>query len=308
MDMKTWMNTLRDEKQLCQITMPGSHDAGVYAEDAKSVGLGAKSSAVCQDKTLGEQCEAGSRFFDLRIITAGGEQVAHHTKKVLGQRHGVIGGELAKMMGQLAGFVSAHQREFVIARFTKCKQHADVVATVKAAVGDKLYKGKHCLARQEIGSLRGKVIAVFGDDFADELIDPAAGIHKFIRYEGQEHHHGGLTTCGKYADSMDIFEVWADQLEKLQEHDRHASHDNHICVVYMTMTSGVKNIKKFTEGKKGAHESTAYAFPTVFERRARRKNSGLLPPQPANVVMYDFVNPKTSEEIVGLNFPPYALS
>lgn len=306
--MNDWMKRLRDDKLLCQITMPGSHDAGVYAGDAKTVGMGSKGSAVCQSGSLGDQCRAGSRFFDLRILTSGGAQVAHHTSKILGKRHGVLGGELHQMIGELKDFVTANPTEFVIARFTKCKGHADVVEAVKEAAGDKLLKGHHCLARRSVGAMRGKVIAVFGDDFPDALIDPTNGIHRFIRYDGQEHHHHGLTTCGKYANSMDIDKVWTDQIEKLQEHDTHPSHDNHICVVYMTMTSGVKNIKKFTEGDKGTHQSAKRGFAEAHKLLTERRNSGLPRPLPGNVIMYDFVNAKTSAEIVQLNFGYYKLA
>lgn len=306
--MHDWMKRLRDDKLLHQITMPGSHDAGVYAGDAKTIGMGSKGSAVCQDGSLGEQCQRGSRFFDLRILSSGGEQLAHHTTSVLGKRHGVLGGELARMMDELRGFVESNPTEFVIARFTKCKDHAKVVETVKKAAGDKLLKGKYCLARRPVGSLRGKVIAVFGDDFDDALIDPMHGIHRFDRYDGQIHHHNGLTTCGKYANSMDIDKVWADQIEKLQEHDTHSSQDNHICVVYMTMTSGVKNIKKFTEGKKGTHATATRGFADAHALLSKRRQSGMARPLPGNVIMYDFVNAKTSGQIVALNFGHYALA
>lgn len=304
MRMSDWMASIGDGQRLCDITMPGSHDSGVYQDVAVTTGLGRKAGAVCQSVGLGGQCSAGSRFFDLRVLTHKGNQVAHHSQKVGPMRHGAFGGDLTQMMGELVGFLRANPSEFVIARFTKCKDHQDIVATVKRVGANFLYKGRACFARQNVGDLRGRIIAVFGDDFTAH-IDPAQGIHAFMRYEGQQHHHNGLTTCGKYANDMDMRKVVLNQIAKLDEHDTHKA-TNHLCVMYWTQTSGIKNIRKFTTAKDGAHAHVQDIRAPIRDARSVRKNQGLPPPLPANVVMYDFVNDATSKIIVGLNFPPYA--
>ncbi len=314
-----WMESaIRDNQHLCEITMPGSHDAGVYAADAKSKGWSGTSNTVCQSDGLKGQCANGSRFFDIRVMNHSGAIVAHHTTSVLGARLGAFGGELGKMLGELKDFVKANPSEFVIARFSKCGGHASIVRAVIERCGDVLLKGSTLISHCYVGQLRGKIIAVFADDFAQ--IDPEYGIHRFQKYTGAG-IQAGLTTCGSYANKLNIVKVYMDQIKKVHEHDNHNRRD-HLHVMYWTQTSGVKNIKDFTTA--GSNEFTrsdqypthsggggAHAFAghmtTFVKDKMERRGKGVARPSLPNVVMYDFVNPQTSASIIALNAPPLEL-
>lgn len=316
-----WMESaIRDDQHLCEITMPGSHDAGVYAGDATSKGLSGTSNTVCQSDRLIDQCKNGSRFFDLRVMNHSGELVAHHTTKVLGTRHGAFGGALEKMLDDLTVFVMSNPSEFVIARFSKCGGHASIVEAVKRCCGDVLLKEanvliSHCRVRQ----LRGKIIAVFADDFSAQ-INQLDGIHPFQKYNGGG-IQPGLTTCGSYADQLDIVKVYKDQITKVHEHDNHNRRD-HLHVMYWTQTSGTRDIRKFTtatsststaadqiptrSGGGGAH-AFAEHMTTFVKDKMERRGKGVARPSLPNVVMYDFVNPQTSALIIALNSPQLEL-
>jgi hypothetical protein len=57
------------DTQLCQIPMPGSHDAGSYAVNTKS---------LTQQYSIREQLDIGVRYFDLRVRVDNGLFFSHH--------------------------------------------------------------------------------------------------------------------------------------------------------------------------------------------------------------------------------------
>ena len=80
-DMAAWMGALPDARKLNEISMPGSHDAGVYREVSNKAGVlpVPKDQTACQDRPVLEQCEAGSRFLDVRLKVSRTSIRAHHT-------------------------------------------------------------------------------------------------------------------------------------------------------------------------------------------------------------------------------------
>ncbi|PSK93039.1 phosphatidylinositol-specific phospholipase C domain-containing protein [Taibaiella chishuiensis] len=57
-----WMNFVSSRKKLSDLTIPGTHDSGTW----KLSGL-----YHCQDRSLGEQLQAGIRFLDIRLKPSG---------------------------------------------------------------------------------------------------------------------------------------------------------------------------------------------------------------------------------------------
>ena len=116
-DMTAWMGALSDDLKLREIAMPGSHDAGVYREASKKAGFLPipRSWTTCQSTSVLEQCEAGSRFFDVRLKVSGTSIRAHHTKK--GQ--GAVGESWDSTLESVSAFLEAHPSECVILRLTK---------------------------------------------------------------------------------------------------------------------------------------------------------------------------------------------
>ena len=228
-----FLAAIPDDRPLNRITIPGSHDAGVYVGSAHTMGPSANAWAVCQHGGLMDQCRAGSRFFDIRVIEHGGSIVAHHSNKVVGKRMGSTGGALQTMLGEIMAFLDARPSEFVIARFSKSKPEKQVVQTVIDVCDARLMKGGGNLAKQSLGDLRGKVIAIFDVESFGDHVKAGAGIQPFFKYPDVQNH--GLSLCGKYANNNNIVQVYLDQIEKLQAHDRHVG--DHLNVTYWTQTS-----------------------------------------------------------------------
>jgi hypothetical protein len=67
--MKSSADSIRDFS-LCQLPLPGSHDAGSYGE--------IRARSRTQELTISQQLNAGVRFFDFRVIVDGLTYFSHH--------------------------------------------------------------------------------------------------------------------------------------------------------------------------------------------------------------------------------------
>ena len=305
MAMQDWMQNLDPTVTLDQITMPGSHDAGVWEEGTETVGLAPKKLSVCQSLSLGGQCQAGSRFFDVRVEQFGPPwqrelRALHLTAKMGGK-----GQFLDSMLDEVSRFVQSNNgSEFVIMRFTKCTNHADIINAVQYHCSNQLYKIGGYLSQATIQNLRGKVVAVFDKGFAEEMrarnqMGPAQGFHRFGKYGGGL--TDGLITCGKYSNSQNLTEVSFGQYDHRIDHDLHTD-TKHIFVLYWTQTGG--NIRENTEGAHGTHQGLQNRVLDVYAPKPGQAQPLVKLP---TVVLYDFVNVLTSTQIVTLNDPPYRL-
>ncbi len=336
-DMGNWMSDLPDRVLLSQITMPGSHDAGINTNDATGVGLGSlkKSSAICQDVNIGLQCQRGSRFFDIRLeVSSSGIKSYHKTLK-----QGALGESANDMLEGVFQFLQSHPSEFVILRITKPIGASDEIisAIVNSSLRDRIYKSPNFVnfAREEIRSLRGRAICCFDTDrpvkglifktlgkVPFNSLMPKDGLHSFSRYTSDDQF--GIVTCGKYSEASDLRDVIDGQVAKIDEHAKH-NMGSHLFVLYWTQTFKGSNIRKHTMQKRdpskevrkqqvtgGAHHNMNHLKTLLTSGRAIPGQAQLTVGATTyedrrkmmpNVIMYDFVNEKMSSEIVGLNDP-----
>jgi hypothetical protein len=304
MAMQDWMQNLDPTLTLDQITMPGSHDAGVWEGGTETVGPGKKEWSVCQSLSLGDQCKAGSRFFDVRVKDFALSPFKKELRALhLFARVGAKGQFLDSMLDEVSRFVQSNNgSEFVIMRFTKCTNHTDIITAVQTRCNNQLYKIGGYLSQATVQNLRGKVVAVFDEEFDKAMrhwVGPAQGFHRFGKYGGGL--TDGLITCGEFSDSPDLVEVYFGQYNRRIEHDLHTD-DNHIFVLYWTQTVRPGNIRELTEGASGTHQGLQQRVLDVY---AQPQRDVLLQPKLPTVVLYDFVNVQTSTQIVSLNDPPY---
>ena len=224
-DMKEWMGALPDHLWLNQISMPGSHDAGVFRDAAEEAGRFGKwfslSRSITQDRSILDQCEAGSRFFDIRLnVDVSNSSIrAHHT--TWGQ--GAVGESWDSTLECVSAFLEAHPSEFVILRLTKPTGGAndDIIENVvRSSLKDKLFKSTNFpnFAHLTIGSLRGKAICAF-DPKEFSILHPSMGLHPFYRYE--DGVAMGVITCGKYSNATKLAKVIDGQVEKIDAHANH---------------------------------------------------------------------------------------
>lgn len=137
-----WMEELADDiqdKPLCQVGLPGTHDSGTYTFD-KEMGaspdsdltmtiqdkldkgrlLGALTDVIlknvferlcqCQDISIKEQLEAGVRYLDLRVAR-------HEETGKYYTCHGVYCADMVHVMNDINEFLSANPKEIVLLDF-----------------------------------------------------------------------------------------------------------------------------------------------------------------------------------------------
>ena len=152
--LSEWMDYIRDDVLVKNTVIPGSHDAGTY---------GMMWAAETQNRTIKEQLESGSRYFDIRVEKKGDKHVIFHTI--------IKGAEFEPMLNDISAFLTAHPSEFLILDFQKFKggSQADVIALLSAQLGDKVVKNNTSNSDLEfidaltVGEARGKCIIIWGD-------------------------------------------------------------------------------------------------------------------------------------------------
>lgn len=108
---KEWMAGIRDYTKLCDISIPGSHDAASIRKSC------VRSVYSCQDRTITEQLEGGIRLFDIRI------KVVQLNKTGFVTCHGDIGSStglneyqsLKSVFDEFKSYLSRYSTEVVIA-------------------------------------------------------------------------------------------------------------------------------------------------------------------------------------------------
>ena len=188
---------LGPNKQLNEIVVAGSHDAGI---------TGGGKNVQTQALDIGGQAGAGVRVFDLRIAAAtvpgehpghtwhkGAQLRAFHADKKLmtnetRYRHvqdvgrsmhvtrtklrgGAFGMGLTRMLEDAKAFVESvgGRTEFLILKFDKCLNWRMIAETCIQVLGNTLYKGGGNLNKTQLKDLQGKVIVLFSGSGMAEI-------------------------------------------------------------------------------------------------------------------------------------------
>lgn len=247
-----WMEqTLDFSKTLKQISIPGSHDAGMYISSHCTPGA-ASCNTETQKKPMLGQLEAGMRYLDLRPVwTAGAFSTGHFSNvDVLGGQ-GCLGGTLKDIFTGVNDFLSRGHKELVIlnlshyydrdaGRFSFDESRLSaLIDLVTRMLGKWLYvndTGSRLAAiplSQIIGG-SGKVIAVF-DGLPDRLV--RSGIYQCSDYSPRGDQpgivSGALSIYNKYSDTNDFGFMRKDQLGKL---DCALNHGGDLFLLSWTLT------------------------------------------------------------------------
>jgi len=236
MSNANWLSTIDGSKLLSQITLPGSHDAGVYSDNTvagshKDVTVAtpfvSASLVRCQSLSILNQAIAGSRFFDCRVYLRSfplkkvidgkltKEQkvptLGHFFKDTKEGMGGGYGGSLVTVINDALSFVRAHPTEFIILRFshTKCTDEvADALEMIHDAHDNARYifTGDVNIAQTRVADLRGKVVMVFDGKFNKQRLTQVQVKKHFQSLREVEYKQGrglaakGMHLFGKYAD------------------------------------------------------------------------------------------------------------
>lgn len=342
-DLTLWSSALNDNLLLKQITMPGSHDATIYdGQDFSKTGFSqyvvSKKRTITQSGSVADQCRMGSRFFDVRLKEHDGQVRGYH--QTAGQ--GGVGATSDKILDDVDGFLRARGSEFVILRISHTDRSTDIVGKVlNHKIASRLYKGTGNVANARIGDLRGKALIIFDAKkfglrkqriAADKpsLLNQRQGIHAYYKYSAGDTFAEGLGVCGCFKGSSSINEVLGNAVKGADEHACHA--DDHLFLLYWQQTYGYVDDNtrssgtgpQIVKGKPmlsgGTHANTSYMIKLMQQKsvvnyayKPDKATDGALWKSVAttrgdrmsmpNVISYDFVNERTSEEIVMINDP-----
>jgi len=263
-------------KQLNQIVMAGSHDAGI-TEGAGNV--------QTQNLDVYLQATAGVRLFDIRISaqTLKGQHglgkeaqlKAYHSgiksdsQKVrqlndLGRqttvdRSKLIGGDwgmgLTRMLGDAKKFVEQNADEFLILKFDKCNNWQQIAETCIRFLGNSIYGGAGNVNTKTLAEVAGSVIVLFGESGLREvrsIYSPKMGILGFRNLAGKDSPaydpmYQGLQYLGKGGTA-----VWKPFLKIAQNKDKQSKlmkkggdgNPNVMGMMYWTTTGLFESIKQ----------------------------------------------------------------
>jgi hypothetical protein len=217
-----WMGELPNKTTLNKLVIPGSHDAGMSQVSHCTYTSIMSPIVKTQSNNIEEQANFGSRYFDLRIDYDHGQLVTYHRDD---DGTGCNGEELQTIMNGLVDFLNSHPTETIILKFSHTRN--DVNATLKQdeitqKVVDLLstYENhfyhensqkNQALANQELGEFRGKIIAVFDNEYSS-LIKDSSYLLEYNEYSGSA---DGLSVYDEYSGTNDFQAMEEDQLNKL---------------------------------------------------------------------------------------------
>ncbi|MFA8449740.1 MAG: phosphatidylinositol-specific phospholipase C domain-containing protein [Bacteroidales bacterium] len=204
-DRANWMyNNMAfiGKKTLCQITIPGSHDAGMYPG----------SLAQTQDKNFYQQLYAGSRYFDLR------------PDGNLHVYHGPVGGpSLDEIFSDIRKYMDEGHHELILLKFSHFKdidsqKYNELVQKIKDHLGSYLYIPKNADQRiadtplEDVIGDGGKVLILMDGGYAKNNRDE--GIIDYCDNYGASPKDAQFTLYDSYSNTKDYDKMRSDQLNK----------------------------------------------------------------------------------------------
>ena len=272
-------NFLKDygNRKLKDITIPGSHDAGIVMGGVEKLSFfgSAGSNVITQNKSVAEQANSGSRFFDVRVMLHGGELVSFHSApmKKLGFNSDsrIFGGKgqgFLEILNQLKGFVVSNPTEFVIVRLTHLMDSHEVLQSVVDWMNEGRNIAYVCtrsgnLANALVSELAGKLVIVVEAhkiaknslklrfEKSERVAGQRDGLHYFYACKHDRalpEVNNGLCVCGEFSNANKVANIVKGQMKEYTFHDRHKSNREdlaHLQCVYWTATWG--DIKMHTQ-------------------------------------------------------------
>ncbi len=113
--LDNWMSAIRDDAKMCEIAMPGAHDAGC---------IDMMWAYQTQNKTIAEQLTMGVRYFDLRTANDEGTLKIYHES--------FIGVELAPILDAISSFLEQNPTEALLLDFQHFYDEDAIDATKNA--------------------------------------------------------------------------------------------------------------------------------------------------------------------------------
>ena len=157
-ELNNWMQDIEDNRLVCKMSIPGTHDTGAYTGNAW---------VKTQDKNIEQQLNSGIRFFDIRLVHDNGILKLCHASVIFHDRNLVD-----NVLKTTVEFLKEHPSETVI--MTIKRDHdldkdggtKYLGALQKALEGDRAltpYMVKSFRSDFTLGDLRGKMLIISRD-------------------------------------------------------------------------------------------------------------------------------------------------
>lgn len=121
MDMQ---NSLIGNLTLREISIPGSHDAGMSIRNGGTAG-GFDCNTLTQSQGIGGQLALGTRYFDIRPVISGGNYMTGHYNRI--EKMGIVtwqgsnGQSIDSIINEVNTFTASGKRELVVLSLSKSK-------------------------------------------------------------------------------------------------------------------------------------------------------------------------------------------
>lgn len=299
-DNSNWMSLIDDNKKLNQITLPGSHDAGMSETKNCNPFIGTARIAQTQNLNILDQARAGSRYYDIRIDYDKGfwEDRAYLLTYHRTGRLGCSGQHLDTILDQAIIFLKQNPSETLILKFSHTRnyeEHSETDITSRVIDLIKIDKYKSYLftsleqnlniADLPLKEIRGKIIAVFDNEYY-RYINPSKGI---FRYFDNMWANAGLNVYDNYSNTTDYTSMKNDQLHKLSNYG--GFNRQYLFLLSWTLTSNGWNSTE--DLAREANSNLPHELNNIYQSSNNAK---------PNIVFIDYVNPEITQKIIQCNF------
>lgn len=251
-----WMGAMNETiggRKLIDITLPGSHDAGVNTEDYdhSNCDVGISCNTVAQDVGILGQLKMGSRYFDIRPVVASSSgdgnswsnwYTGHYGKLFDAEFGGCRGESMDAVFKDVNTFFAdpSHRKELVILKISHCMNVATSTDTggdcgtehfskLKTHIETDLQKKVTCTGCSLMDMTLDEILAkgnviVLVDGLPS---DPGNGIFSW--------KNGDLAIFDSYSNTESLSSMVSDQLGKLSSS---ANHDKKLFLLSWTLTMG----------------------------------------------------------------------
>lgn len=160
-DYQNWMAQLDDDAFVCQLSIPGAHDACASSFSSASA-LGALFSGKVQTKSVEQMLPLGVRLFDLRPAVNGNKLTIYH---------GVLqtSSDFNTVMQQLCNYVTTHPTEFCVVVIRHETDGDDNNANFGSMLQTSLTQFSDYLVNFRpnltVGEARGKILFLSRDEY-----------------------------------------------------------------------------------------------------------------------------------------------
>ncbi|WP_151194253.1 hypothetical protein [Cysteiniphilum sp. JM-1] len=223
LSMSKWMSQLKDSTLISDITLPGSHDAGMSQATSCTSGV-ARSWVITQTSDVADQLRSGSRIFDVRIETNTSNKLVTFHKSL---KIGCQGEIVENILKDTSQFLSSHNKEFVVLRISHTEESSmdAFLKLVNTKYKSKLAKvTKPIWGGLKVGDVRGKIIIIVDPEYAELVshykLDQYIALGKKVKdpttYDPKDGVYGNL--FGGYANTQNFEEMFYKQLENMDNH------------------------------------------------------------------------------------------